>query len=393
MAKFKQVTLKNGNKVWKSQVYLGIDSITGKQVQTTVTGKTKSEANLKANRAIVKFEENGRTVVKNSSYGNNYTFQEVFDEWKNNYRYTVKESGYWKTMEKFKLHILPSFGDKKIDEITSIDCQKAVHKWFEKVENTKQINHYAVRVFDYAIRTLKVLTENPALNLEHPKKNKIDEEFFENFFDPNELIKFEECMIEEEKRSNTIKWRTLFLLLAYTGMRKGEALALKWEDINFEKEEIRINKTVTRGEAHRLIIQPPKTEKSKRTVSIKDNHNLLSLLKDWNKELHLKNLVTGEKLSDLVFPNSKNSLQDPNYLNPTLDRIIERYKLKRITPHGFRHTHITILFLGGASIKQVQDRVGHGDVQTTMNIYNHIMQQSREEAPQLFEDILNKFKS
>ena len=141
MAKFKQVTLKNGNKVWKGQIYLGIDSVTGKQVQTTVTGKTRSEANLKAKRKAIEFEENGRTVVKDATNGTNYTFKEVFDEWKINYQYTVKESAYWKTMGIFKNHILPSFGDKKIDEITTIDCQKAVHKWFEKVKDTKKYNY------------------------------------------------------------------------------------------------------------------------------------------------------------------------------------------------------------------------------------------------------------
>lgn len=393
MSNIKQVTLKNGSKVWKGQIYLGIDSVTGKQVQTTVTGKTRSEANLKAKRKAIEFDENGRTVVKDSTNGTNYTFKEVFDEWKINYQYTVKESAYWKTMGIFKNHILPSFGDKKIDEITTIDCQKAVHKWFEKVKDTKKYNYYAIMVFDFAIKKLKVLTENPALDLDYPIKASITGAPLENFFTPNELITFEECMIKEVKRTNTLKWKTIFLLLAYTGMRKGEALALEWDDINFEQESIRINKTLTRGEGNRLIIQPPKTEKSKRSVSIKDNQKLISLLKDWKQEICRQNAITGEKSSDLVFPNAKNTFLDPNSLNPTLDRIIKRHNLKRITPHGFRHTHITILFLGGASIKQVQDRVGHDDVETTMAIYNHIMQESREEAPQLFEDILNKYKS
>jgi hypothetical protein len=128
MAKFKQVTLKNGKKVWKGQQYIGIDSITGKQVQTTITANTKSEAKLKAKRAVINFEENGRTIVKDSSTRNKFTFEEVFDKWKINYKYTVKESAYWKTMGIFKNHILPSYGNKKIDEITTMDCQKAVHK-------------------------------------------------------------------------------------------------------------------------------------------------------------------------------------------------------------------------------------------------------------------------
>jgi integrase len=248
-------------------------------------------------------------------------------------------------------------------------------------------------VFDFAIKKLKIITENPALDLDYPVKRSIDENSVENFYDPNELLRFEECMVREVERTKTLKWKAIFLLLAYTGMRKGEALALEWDDINFNQETIRISKTLTRGINNRLIIQPPKTEKSNRTVSIKNNHKLISLLYDWKQECHLKNEITGVRPSKLVFPSAKNFLLDPNSLNPTLDKIIERYNLKRITVHGFRHTHITILFLGGASIKQVQDRVGHGDVQTTMDIYHHVMQESREETPQLFADTLNKFKS
>lgn len=393
MAKFKQVTLKNGNKVWKSQVYLGIDSITGKQVQTTITGKTKSEANLKAKRAVVQFEENGRTVIKNSTTGNNYTFQEVFDKWEEIYRYTVQESAYWKTMRIFENHILPAYGDKKIDKITTSDCQKAVHKWYEKVKNTKKLNYYAINVFDYAIKNMKVLTENPAVDIEYPTNRGIENNLSENFYTPLELISFEEALNMEVTRTNTLKWKTIFLLLAYTGMRKGEALALTWKDIDFENETIQINKTLTRGINNRLLIQPPKTEKSKRFVSIKDNQKLINLVKDWKKEVELQHTITGVTPSDNVFPNSKNSFMDPNNLNPALDRIIDRYDLKRITVHGFRHTHISILFMGGATIKQVQDRVGHGDIETTMNIYTHLTKESREEAPQLFDDILNKYKS
>src|SRR5699024_11859173 len=123
------------------------------------------------------------------------------------------------------------------------------------------------------------------------------------------------------------------LLLADTSIRKGEDLALEWDDINFEQESIRINKTLTRGEGNRLIIQPPKTEKSKRSVSIKDNQKLISLLKDWKQEICRQNAITGEKSSYLDFPNANNTIIDPNSINPTLYRIIKSHNLKRLTPH------------------------------------------------------------
>ena len=129
------------------------------------------------------------------------------------------------------------------------------------------------------------------------------------------------------------------------------------------------------------------TEDSKRTIIIDDETmDILILLKSEN---HFLDSQLGMQSSDLLFRNTKNSWIDPNKINQNLNRIIQRYNLKRITPHGFRHTHITLLFLAGASIKEVQDRVGHSDVKTTMDIYNHVMQETREKTPLIFTRYVN----
>lgn len=388
MSKPKQTTLRNGEKVWKLPVYLGVDSVEGKKRRTTVTGRTSKEVKLKAARAKVEFEKNGFTTVTNIAEKEKaYTFEEIYDMWKIDYKYTVKESTYYKTMGHFRNHILPAYGHKNIIDITPLDCQRAVHTWSEKLKNPKLTNRYAGKVFDYALHQLRIMKDKPNENLSFSINKEIVEEPLDNFFTREELVSFEERLIEETKRTNTIKWRAFYRLLAYTGMRKGEALALTWNDVNLNRKEIRISKTVTRGEHNQLIIQPPKTEDSKRTIVIDDETlDILILLKSEN---HFLDSQLGMQSSDLLFRNTKNSWIDPNKINQNLNRIIQRYNLKRITPHGFRHTHITLLFLAGASIKEVQDRVGHSDVKTTMDIYNHVMQETREKTPLTFTRYVN----
>ncbi len=76
------------------------------------------------------------------------------------------------------------------------------------------------------------------------------------------------------------------------------------------------------------------------------------------------------------------------YLTEKLDIVIERHKLRRITIHGLRHTHASLLFEAGASIKEVQERLGHSDIQMTMNIYTHVTDTLKEQTAQKFQKYL-----
>ena len=79
----------------------------------------------------------------------------------------------------------------------------------------------------------------------------------------------------------------------------------------------------------------------------------------------------------------------PTNPDQKLDRIIKKNELKRITIHGFRHTHCSLLFEAGASVKEVQDRLGHSDIQTTMNIYAHVTEKAKEKTAEKFAKYVN----
>lgn len=200
------------------------------------------------------------------------------------------------------------------------------------------------------------------------------------------LLHFLKCLEQE----NNFKAYTLFRILAFSGMRKGEALALTWEDINFKDCEIRINKALSRGKDNRLYVKTTKTKSSRRTLKMDDK--TMEILADWRKKQKQDLLILGFNTlqpKQLVFSSRKNDLMQPTKTRKWMLHVQQKYGLKEITTHGLRHTHCSLLFEAGAKIKEVQDRLGHGDVQTTMNIYAHVTKKVKAETIQKFGDYLD----
>lgn len=100
----------------------------------------------------------------------------------------------------------------------------------------------------------------------------------------------------------------------------------------------------------------------------------------------LKPKGNGEQLLFATFENKPYYL---DFVNHNLEHIIKKHNLKRITPHGFRHTHCSLLFESGASIKEVQVRLGHTDIKTTMDIYNHVSKRQTEETANRFAKFMS----
>lgn len=385
MSKSKTTTIKEyytkKGKQYYFKIYLGIDPLTGKSKDTTRRFKTLTEAK----RALteMKFE------IQNGTYRKQRveTYQDVYDLWIKEYEKTVEESTFVKTTGIFRNHILPAIGHYRITKMNYSVCQKHVNEWKDKLESANKVKSYASCVMVYAILHGYIQT-NPFELVKIPRKPKKfqddlddNDEKLENFFSKEQLVNFLECL---EKETNN-KVYTLFRLLAYSGMRKGEALALHWKDINFKTNEIRINKALSRGKDSKLYLKPTKNEK-KRTISM--DSITMAILKEWKKQQSEELLALGYNTiqsKQLVFCNRSNTFIQPTMPNKWLNRILTKYKLTDITPHGFRHTHCSLLFEAGCKILEVKERLGHKDIQTTMNVYAHVSKEAKDEAINKFE--------
>lgn len=373
---------KNGTIAYMFKAYLGIDPVTGKKKYTTKRGfKSPQEAKKAYNRLMVQVEEND--VVTNSQR----LFSELADEWFEQYKNTVRESTYVAQKLAYKKHILPLFGNLKISRISTPYCQKQVNHWYSYYKKYSNLIGLTSSVFKYAL-SLRLIRSNPMDAVIRPKRKKrIDEERYSApYYEKEELLEFLEIA---KKYPDPIY--PIFRILAFTGLRKGELLALRWKDIDFEKSTLSVKQTLATCDKWEIKFQVPKTEKSLRTISI--DSETLQVIKRWQlkqKEYFLKMGIKPTKDGEqLLFVSEENKPLYLDYVNHNLKIIINENNLKRITPHGFRHTHCSLLFESGASLKEVQVRLGHTDIKTTMDIYTHVTKKQTEETANRFADFMS----
>lgn len=375
MLKIKSYQKKDGNTYYKFQTYLGLDD-SGKPVRAGRQGfSTKEEARRVALHLKNDFQQYG---YQKPTYD---TFKEVFELWFDSiYKRDVRESTTVKTRELFDNHILEAFGHMRIDKINKVHCRSAINKWSKSLSKTKVMKNYCVRVFDFAIDDLDLIKVNPMERIKVPKFKKEKKPI--QFYNKDELKLFLDCAKEEEDS----KWYVIYRLLAFSGMRKGELLGLQWKKINFQDNIIQIDQTLTRGQNNTLIIQPTKTSAGTRTISM--DSTTMNILKEWRTQQRLDFLKLGmntNKPNQYVFTSYKdNSLIQHSNLTNVINRIIKKHDLKRITVHQLRHSHCSLLFESGATIKEVQERLGHSSYEVTLNIYTHVTEEKKDETADRF---------
>lgn len=369
---------KNGNRKYLLKVYLGTDPVTGKQKHTTRRGfNSEREAKLAEARLLMEYDEHGFT-------GNNKaTFKEVYELWLETYKTTVKESTWWKTTQIFENYILPNFGRMKIKDIKVAYVQKKLNAWANQYKKYSTFLNYTSQVMKFAVN-MSMINQNVCEKVIMPKA-KIKKRT-NNYYNKLQLLQF---MNAWEHDANLMH-HVFFRLLAYSGMRKGEALALKWTDLNIIKGTVYIHEGVTIGYQGRVIIsETPKNSHSERTIDL--DRDTLSLLSKWRKEQKKLLLMDGYNAlntNQLIFSNSKNEAIHPAHISNVLKKFINNNGLDAITAHGFRHTHCSLLLEAGVAIKEVQERLGHSDIKTTMNIYAHVTKKDDHDTGMKFANFI-----
>lgn len=311
---------------------------------------------------------------------------DVFDEWFRLYCKTVRESTA-KTIDNcYNNHIKNKIGNKAIKSLDARTLQKVVNDLSTETTSRiifKKYINIIDRLLRYAIRQ-DIIQDNPLDKVITPRIQEPKQPL--NCYDKQQL----KTLLSYLKYEKGLKDYVLFKTLAYTGLRIGELIALTWQDIDFIKGTINVNKTVSIGYHNKVIITDGKTESSNRTVTL--DKETIQELKHWKQEQVRELLKCGYNAMDkkqLVFSNRYNTYFDKKTIVVKLKAYSKACNLPKITPHGLRHTHATLLFESGASIKQVQTRLGHRDASITMDIYTHITKDKRDEVPNLFVAAMN----
>lgn len=259
----------------------------------------------------------------------------------------------------FEKHILPYFGELKLNEITAA----TVRQWQTKMLSSgkykptylKSIHNQLSAAFNYACRFYG-LRENPARSCGSMGKKKADKM---DFWTLDEFRAFNEAI------GNKIMTKTIFNLLYWSGMRSGELLALSLRDFDFEARTVAIDKNYARLDSEDLILEP-KTPKSNRTIGIPSA--VCDMVRDYASRL--VDYEDGDRLFEVT----------KGFLYHEMKRISEKSGVKKIRIHDIRHSHASLLIELGTNILLVSERLGHEDVQTTLDIYGHLYPHKDEEV-------------
>lgn len=372
---------KRGNK-WSFTIDIGRNPKTGKRIQKTRTGfKTKKEAQAEA--AKLHYELTQGTYINEK----NILFKDFADEWLRLYERKVKVSTI--RIRKHEMERLKQVIDNiPINKITHKMYQDAIDQLSKRysVRSLKGMHVTARMIFKKALQ-LGVISKDPTEFVELPK-DESPQEFY--FMEKNELGLF----LDTAKKHGLDMDYVLFSTLAYSGMRIGELLALQHDDLDFVNNTIDINKTLymPSNNRNKYELLTPKTKTSIRTIKM-DNQVMKLLQRHLLEQKKWALALPDFKQLGFVFPHPRDGHPQPqNRSKLRMKRILrlanmnEDYKL-----HTFRHTHVSLLAEAGAGVKEIMERLGHGDINTTMKVYAHVTKDMDEKTTQQFSELLSGY--
>lgn len=389
--------------------------INGKQILEYATFKYDENKTKRQNeKALEKFVIEFETQVKEGKLlaGDKMTMGKYADIWMKDYaekQYEPTTIEY--TRDKLNRIILPAIGHYKISNILPLNIQKLYDSLLSAGHSASSIRRYhniLSSMFNSAVYW-QLIKENPCSRVKPPK---IERSTDVKHFTLEEARTFLEYLDEpytskhggrgktaDDKtdiRQEPLQLKVLFTLAINGGFRRGELLALTWEDIDFESNLIEINKSLANTKENGAIIKATKNKSSDRIVAV--SGECIDMLKALQAEQRKKRLLVGSAWQGKgnVFMQDDGSYMDTATPNHSLKRIIKRYnatheeKLPVIPFHGLRHTSATLLIAQNNDIKTVSARLGHADVSTTLDIYTHAIKKKDEEAAKSLEILFRK---
>ena len=381
-----EVIKKDGSKVYRASVYLGVDQVTGKKVKTKVTGRTQKEVKLKAIQEKIGFQKDGCTRFKASSIEN---YQELADLWWESYKHTVKPNTKINVKRILKNHVLPLFGAYKLNKLTTPLIQSIVNNLADKTNKGVEgaflyydsIHALNKRILQYGV-TMQAIPSNPARDVVLPRNTQKAKRQKVKHFENEELKKFLGYL--DNLDSNRYRYyyeATLYKFLLATGCRINEALSLSWSDIDLDNAVVHITKTLNRE----LEINSPKSKASYRDIDI--DLATIDMLKQYKLRQTKEAWKIGKRES-VVFSDFIHEYPSSSKLKRRLLTHFKRAGVPNIGFHGFRHTHASLLLNSGIPYKELQHRLGHSTLSMTMDIYSHLSKENAKKAVSFYETAL-----
>ena len=181
----------------------------------------------------------------------------------------------------------------------------------------------------------------------------------------------------------------LWHLLLLEGMRRGEALGLRWSDMNWERGTAHISQSVRAGVAKGEAVIQPRTKTAAGARTVRLTSRTIAVLKHHRAAQAERRLAAPEWVDhDLILTTGKGTPINPANVRKHFDALVTRAGVRRITPHGLRHTHATMLLRQGVPAKIVSERLGHANIGVTLDTYSHVLPDMQDSAAEAMDAIV-----
>ena len=366
---------------WTIVYDMPADSVTGKRRQKseTISG-TKRDAERKL-REVIQSLEQGSYVKPNKitvcdwlrQWLKGYVSMNTTDRTHESYSYIVER------------HLIPSLGHIQLKDLQPYHLSSYYAKKCSDgrvdgkggLSARSVVYHHRIlsKALDYAVK-MGIAVRNVASVVDPPRVARVTMKTLS----PEEVQRFLDVARETE-------YYVYFSTLLYTGLRRGELLALRWRNLDLIKGTLTVVATAYKLGNGDYIIKEPKTAHSRRTVTLPPS--LVELFKVYRADQELLRVQLGVSLKadDFVFIRPDGSPINPNAITLAFRRIVKNAGLKGIRIHDLRHTHATLMLKAGVHPKVVSERLGHANIGITLDIYSHVLPGMQESAAEKFDSI------
>jgi len=275
-------------------------------------------------------------------------------------------------------HLIPALGKTTLSQLKPEHLQRYYAEKQKGGLSAQTVRHHHTilhRVLKIAVEW-ELLSRNVADAVSRPRVQQVEMQTWNE----QEVNKFLEA-------AKTTPYYALFYIALFTGMRRSEILALRWQDIDFILGEISVNRSLHVLKGGKVILRAPKTKTGKRTVALPQSAFLV--LNEHRKTQEGNCLLLGKVLSDTdyVFNNLGKPLL-PNTVSHAWMKTVKRVGMKYIRFHDARHTHASLMLKQGIHPKIVQERLGHSSISITLDTYSHVAPGLQEAAAKRFDEAM-----
>lgn len=357
---------------WYYRVYY-TDMYGNRKQKVSKMFKTSNEAKEAESQFLV-------TIKTADEFDLNISFEDVFNEWLLYKKQLVKYPTYYSIEKKMTKYVLSIFKDFKLHSIKANNLLL----WKEALKDNHPICDDTVnKIIGYFQELLEYARINYEFDIKIAyklQKNRITRKIDKTNDSKWNFWTFEQYKTFINSVDNKLD-KLMYIFMYFTGLRIGEVSALKWENVNFDNKTICVFNNLTKIEKGGFGVTDTKTKNSERIVDLNDD--LVSLLKEhYNNE----KTIYGFNNEMYVFGNIKYT--SFTTFSRHLDKHIKKCGIQRITPHGFRHSHVSLLIHLGCDSREVAERVGD-TVQMIEKTYYHMFPEKKSNTVKM----LNKLKN